>query len=105
MHGMVALDSDCNVVRPAILWNDQRTKSQCDKIIELAGGVESLASYTNNNMLTGFTAGKILWMKENEPENYKKTVKVINPKDYIAYMLTGSIVPMFRTLPVPASTM
>lgn len=91
MHGMVALDSDCNVVRPAILWNDQRTKSQCDKIIELAGGVESLASYTNNNMLTGFTAGKILWMKENEPENYKKTVKVINPKDYIAYLLTGSI--------------
>jgi xylulokinase len=47
----------------------------------LAGGLNQLTSYTNNNMLTGFTAGKILWMKENEPENYAKTVKIINPKD------------------------
>ncbi len=91
MHGMVALDSENNVVRPAILWNDQRTKKQCDEMLALAGGVEGLSSYTNNNMLTGFTAGKILWMKQNEPENYEKTVKIINPKDYIAYKLTGYI--------------
>ncbi len=91
MHGMVALDKDHHVVRPAILWNDQRTAPQCAEIIELAGGLEALTGYTNNNMLTGFTAGKILWMKENEPENYARTVKIINPKDYIGYLLTDTI--------------
>ena len=91
MHGMVALDKDYQVVRPAILWNDQRTAPQCAEIIALAGGLNKLTSYTNNNMLTGFTAGKILWMKENEPENYAKTVKIINPKDYIGYLLTDVI--------------
>ncbi len=91
MHGMVALDDNLEVVRPAILWNDQRTVSQCEEIISVAGGREALASYTNNNMLTGFTAGKILWMKENEPENYARTVKIINPKDYILFRLTGAV--------------
>ncbi|MBR5767626.1 MAG: xylulokinase [Clostridia bacterium] len=91
MHGMVALDKNNEVVRPAILWNDQRTVSQCEEIISLAGGREALASYTDNNMLTGFTGGKILWMKENEPDNYAKTVKIINPKDYILFRLTGAI--------------
>lgn len=91
MHGMVALDAENNTVRPAILWNDQRTEKQCAEIIEAAGGLDSLVSMTNNGMLTGFTAGKILWMKENEPDNYKKTVKIVNPKDYIAYKLTGYV--------------
>jgi xylulokinase len=91
MHGMVALDADNRVVRPAILWNDQRTQTQCDEITAAAGGLQGLVSYTNNMMLTGYTGGKILWMKENEPENYDRTVVVINPKDYIRYRLTNVI--------------
>jgi xylulokinase len=92
MHGMVALDADHNVIRNAILWNDQRTGKQCEEITELAGGLKSLLSYTNNQMLTGFTGGKILWMKENEPENYKKTEIILNPKDYIRYKLSGEYI-------------
>lgn len=91
MHGMVALDENNNVIRRAILWNDQRTAKQCEEITAMAGGVEALLSYTNNPMLTGFTGGKILWMKENEPENYAKTRIVINPKDYIRFRLCGGI--------------
>lgn len=91
MHGMVALDKDNNVVRPAILWNDQRTQTQCDEMVAAAGGLEELLKLTNNRMLTGYTGGKILWMKQNEPENYEKTVKVICPKDYIRFKLTGLV--------------
>lgn len=91
MHGMVALDENNNVVRKAILWNDQRTQKQCDEITEIAGGVDGLLSYTNNRMLTGFTGGKIIWMKENEPENFAKTKLIINPKDYIRFRLTGKL--------------
>lgn len=91
MHSMVALDKDGSVVRPAILWNDQRTEKQCEQIIRLAGGSEKLLSQTNNTMVTGYTGSKILWMKENEPQNYEKTVKVITPKDYIRYRLTNNI--------------
>ncbi len=91
MHGMVALDRENCVVRRAILWNDQRTGKQCDEITELAGGQDALLSITNNRMLTGYTGGKILWMKENEPENYRKTVHIINPKDYIRLKLTGEL--------------
>jgi len=91
MHGMVALDDSGAVVRPAILWNDQRTASQCDEIREAAGGLEKLLGYTNNDILTGYTGGKILWMKEEEPENYEKTSLVVNPKDFIRYRLTGTL--------------
>jgi xylulokinase len=91
MHGMVALDEKMQVVRRAILWNDQRTGAQCDEITEKAGGLDALLSVTNNRMLTGYTGGKILWMKENEPDNYAKTKLVINPKDYIRYRLSGEI--------------
>ena len=91
MHGMVALNQDGKAVRRAILWNDQRTEKQCAEITEAAGGLDSLLQITNNQMLTGYTAGKILWMKENEPENYAKTKVIINPKDYIRYRLTGEI--------------
>ena len=89
MHGMVALDEYDQVVRPAILWNDQRTEKQCEEITEAAGGLEELLKLTNNRMLTGYTGGKILWMKENEPENFAKTRVILNPKDYIRFMLTG----------------
>lgn len=89
MHGMVALDENNNVIRHAILWNDQRTEKQCNEITEMAGGLKGLLSYTNNRMLTGFTGGKILWMKENEPENYKRTRMILNPKDYIRFRLSG----------------
>ena len=89
MHGMVALDEHDRVIRNAILWNDQRTENQCREITEKAGGLEQLLEYTNNQMLTGYTGGKILWLKQLEPENFKKVRIVINPKDYIRFRLTG----------------
>lgn len=92
MHGMVPLDAEQKVVRNAILWNDQRTGKQCDEITELAGGLDALLGFTNNRMLTGFTGGKILWMKENEPENYNKTKIILNPKDYIRFRLSGEYI-------------
>ncbi len=89
MHGLVALDKDKEVIRPAILWNDQRSEPQCQEIYEKVGGIAGLLKYTNNRMLPGYTAGKILWTRENEPENYEKIQKFVNPKDYIRYCLTG----------------
>lgn len=89
MHGLVALDKADNVVRNAILWNDQRTQAECDEIIQKAGGLDGLLSYSNNTMLTGFTGGKLLWMKNNEPDNYKKTKIFFMPKDYIRFMFTN----------------
>jgi len=89
MHGLVALDKADNVVRPAILWNDQRTQEECDEIIAAAGGLEGLLSYTNNTMLTGFTGGKILWVKKNEPDVFAKIDSFMMPKDYIRFMMTG----------------
>ena len=91
MHGMVALDDKNTVVRRAILWNDQRTQAQCDEITEMAGGLDGLLGYTNNMMLTGYTGGKLLWLRETEPQNYEKTKLVINPKDYIRFKLTGEL--------------
>ena len=89
MHGLVALDGDGRVLRPSILWNDQRTGDQCRKIHDLTGGIEGLLKLTNNQMLPGYTGGKILWLRENEPDNYEKTRRILNPKDYIRYRLTG----------------
>jgi len=89
MHGSVFLDANGNVIRRAILWNDQRTAKQCDEIVERVGGIERLLELTLNLALTGFTAPKILWLRENEPENYEKVRKVLLPKDYIRYRLTG----------------
>lgn len=89
MHGMVALDENNNVLRRAILWNDQRTQKQCDEVVEKTGGLNGLLKLTNNRMLTGYTGGKVLWMRENEPENYAKTKIILNPKDYIRFLLTG----------------
>jgi xylulokinase len=89
MHGSVFLDSKGNVIRRAILWNDQRTAKQCDEIVERVGGVKKLLELTLNLALTGFTAPKILWLRENEPENYSKVAKVLLPKDYVRFRLTG----------------
>jgi xylulokinase len=89
MHGLVALDTKGSVLRRAILWNDQRTGEQCRKIHALAGGIEGLLKLTNNQMLPGYTGGKILWLRENEPDSYEKTRTILNPKDYIRYRLTG----------------
>src|SRR5215212_2658227 len=88
MHGLVLLDEAGNVLRPAILWNDQRTQSQCDEIHRILGR-ERFIQITGNVALTGFTAPKILWVKENEPEVFAKAKQVLLPKDYIRYKLTG----------------
>ena len=91
MHGMVALDRELRVIRRAPLWNDQRTQSQCDEITEAAGGLEGLLGFTNNMMLTGYTGGKVLWLREKEPENFERTYKIVNPKDYVRLMMTGEL--------------
>ena len=88
MHGLVLLDDAGNVLRPAILWNDQRTQSQCDEIHQIVGK-EKFIRITGNVALTGFTAPKVLWVKENEADVYAKTKHVLLPKDYIRYKLTG----------------
>ena len=88
MHGLVVLDKDDNVIRPAILWNDGRTAQQVDYMNGVIGK-EKLSALTANIAFAGFTAPKILWMKENEPENFAKIAKIMLPKDYINYMLTG----------------
>src|SRR5262245_57441230 len=88
MHGLVLQDEAGNVLRPAILWNDQRTQSQCDEIHRRIGK-EKFIQITGNVALTGFTAPKILWVKENEPEIFAKAKHVLLPKDYVRYKLTG----------------
>ena len=89
MHGSVFLDKNHNVIRPAILWNDQRTSAECDQIESLAGGRRKLISMVANPALTGFTAPKILWLQNHEPKNYARTVQVLLPKDYVRFRLTG----------------
>ena len=88
MHGLVLLDEGGNVLRPAILWNDQRTQGQCDEIHRRIG-MEKFIQITGNVALTGFTAPKILWVKENEPDVFAKAKHVLLPKDYVRYKLTG----------------
>ena len=88
MHGLVVLDDQDNVIRPAILWNDGRTAKQVDYLNNEIGK-EKLSALTANIAFAGFTAPKILWMKENEPENFAKIAKIMLPKDYINYILTG----------------
>jgi xylulokinase len=88
MHGLVALDAKDNVLRPAILWNDQRTQAECEEI-ESTIGLERLISLTGNRALTGFTAPKLLWLRHHEPETYEKIKHVALPKDYVRLRLTG----------------
>lgn len=89
MHGLVILDKDDNVIRPAILWNDGRTQEETDYLNNVIGR-DKLSQYTANIAFTGFTAPKVLWVKNKEPENFARIEKIMLPKDYIAYMLSGS---------------
>ena len=91
MHGLVILDENDNVIRPAILWNDGRTAKQTDYLNTVIGK-EKLSEYTANIAFAGFTAPKILWVKENEPDNFAKICKIMLPKDYLAYRLSGAFV-------------
>ena len=88
MHGLVVLDENDNVIRPAILWNDGRTAKQVDYLNGVAGK-EKLSQLTANIAFAGFTAPKLLWMKENEPDLFARISKIMLPKDYINYILTG----------------
>ena len=89
MHGLVVLDEDDDVIRPAILWNDGRTQKETDYLNNEIGK-DKLSEYTANIAFAGFTAPKILWMKKYEPENFAKIAKIMLPKDYLAYCLSGS---------------
>lgn len=88
MHGLVILDKDDNVIRPAILWNDGRTTEETDYLNNEIGKAK-LSEYTANIAFAGFTAPKILWVKNKEPENFAKIAKIMLPKDYLAYKLSG----------------
>ena len=88
MHGLVVLDNEDKVIRPAILWNDGRTEKEVEYLNNVIGK-EKLSGYTANIAFAGFTAPKILWMKENEPENFSRIAKIMLPKDYVVYTLTG----------------
>ena len=88
MHGMVLLDESDSVIRNAILWNDQRTTKEVDYLNDVIGK-DNLMKYTGNIALTGLTIPKVLWVKANEPENFKRIAKVMLPKDYLIYKLTG----------------
>ena len=88
MHGLVLLDDDGEVLRPSILWNDQRTQAECDEIRERVGP-EQLIAVTGNDALTGFTAPKILWVRNNEPDVFARVAHVLLPKDYVRFRLTS----------------
>jgi xylulokinase len=88
MHGLVALDENDRVLRPAILWNDQRTAAECAEIEERVG-LERLIELTGNRALPGFTAPKLLWLRRHEPEVYERIARILLPKDYVRLRLTG----------------
>lgn len=89
MHGLVILDENDEIIRPAILWNDGRTQGETDYLNQEIGA-EKLADYTANMAFAGFTAPKILWVRNHEPENFARIAKIMLPKDYLAYKLTGT---------------
>ena len=89
MHGLVLLDAEERLLRPAILWNDQRTGAECDEIERLVGGRARLVELTGNRALPGFTAPKLLWVRRHEPDVYKRIAHVLLPKDYLRLRLTG----------------
>jgi xylulokinase len=90
MHGSVFLDSEGRVIRPALLWNDQRTAAECREIEEKAGGREALIRMVANPALTGFTAPKVLWVRKHEPDHWDRVHQILLPKDYVRYRLTGT---------------
>ncbi|MFZ0710975.1 MAG: xylulokinase [Terrimicrobiaceae bacterium] len=88
-HGLVVLDKEDRVVRPAKLWNDTTTSAQCDEITNHFGDPEEVIALVGNTMRTGYTAPKILWLRQNEPQNWKRTRSVLLPHDYLNFWLTG----------------
>ena len=88
MHGLVILDAQDRVIRPAILWNDGRTQEECDYLNQTIGK-DKLSAYTANIAFAGFTAPKLLWLRRHEPEHFAQIAKIMLPKDYLAYRLTG----------------
>jgi len=92
MHGLTPMDGMGNVIRPAILWNDQRAAPQCEEITRRAGGEAALLRLVQNRMLPGFTGGKILWLRQHEPDNYNRLRHVLNPKDFLRLRMTGEYV-------------
>ncbi len=90
MHGSVFLDGSGQVIRPALLWNDQRTAAECAEIEQKAGGREALLRMVANPALTGFTAPKLLWVRRHEPKNWERVRQVLLPKDYVRFKLTGT---------------
>lgn len=88
MHGLVVLDENDQVIRPAILWNDGRTTKECEYLNQTIG-MDQLTKYTANIAFAGFTAPKLLWIKANEPDQFKRIKKIMLPKDYLAYRFTG----------------
>ena len=88
MHGLVSLDDGDQVIRPAILWNDGRSAEEVEYLNGVIGK-EKISAYTANIAFAGFTAPKLLWMKKHEPENFARIAKIMLPKDYINYRLTG----------------
>ena len=91
MHGLVPLDREGRVIRKSILWCDQRTEPQCRETERAAGGRDALLAMTNNVMLPGYTGGKLLWLREEEPESFRRMTVFLCPKDYLRYRLTGEI--------------
>ncbi len=89
MHGLVGLDKDGKVVRPCMIWADLRNAAECEQVLDMVGGLDELLKLTNNHMLTGYTGGKIMWVKAHEPSVYQRMVTVLNPKDYIRFCLSG----------------
>ncbi len=90
MHGLVVIDQEGNPIRPAILWNDTRTSQEVEDIKQNLG-LNSLLQLTQNTVLEGFTLPKLMWLKNNEQDNYKRISKFMLPKDYIVYKLTGNV--------------
>src|SRR5207247_10252482 len=88
-HGFVPLDKEGEVIRPAKLWCDTSTASECDEIMEKVGGLKKTIRAAGNAMLCGFTAPKILWLKKHEPKNYQRLATVLLPHDYLNFWLTG----------------
>ena len=91
------------VLRPAILWNDQRTAAECDLIREAVGGVERLVAITGNDALTGFTAPKLVWIRDNEPDIWAQIAHVLLPKDYVRLRLEGEHAIDAAIIPAPSS--
>lgn len=91
MHGMVVLDQARRPLRPAILWNDQRSVAQCQGVYQAVGGREGLLALTNNSMLPGYLGGKLLWLRDFEPDNFAKAGCILLPKDYIRLRMTGHV--------------